>query len=46
LILCLPITRKIRDDEGRESEGENGERTFTSFMHKARWFAISQTIGD
>ncbi len=24
----------------------NGERRFTSFMHKARWFAISQTIGD
>ena len=46
LILCMPITRKVRDDEARESEGENGERTFTSFMHKARWFAISQTIGD
>jgi hypothetical protein len=46
LILCMPITRKVRDDEARESEVENGERTFTSFMHKARWFAISQTIGD
>jgi hypothetical protein len=46
LILCMPITRKVRDEEAPESEGENGERTFTSFMHKARWFAISQTIGD
>src|SRR5207302_7621719 len=48
LILCVPITRKIRDEQGSgdESEGENGERRFTSFMHKARWFAISQTIGD
>ena len=48
LILCMPITRKVRDEQGSgdESEGENGERRFTSFMHKARWFAISQTIGD
>jgi hypothetical protein len=46
LILCMPITRKVRDEEALESEGENGERTLTSFMHKARWFAISQTIGD
>ena len=49
LILCMPITRKVRGDQdsGSEaSEGENGERTFTSFMHKARWFVISQTIGD
>jgi hypothetical protein len=46
LILCMPITRKVRDEEAQQSEGENGERTFTSFMHKARWFAISQTVGD
>jgi hypothetical protein len=45
LILCMPITRKVRN-EAPESEGENGERRFTSFMHKARWFAVSQTIGD
>ena len=43
LILCMPISRKVRDEEAPES---NGERRFTSFMHKARWFAISQTIGD
>src|ERR1700704_1029456 len=46
LILCMPISRKVRDEEAPESSGENGERRFTSFMHKARWFAISQTIGD
>jgi hypothetical protein len=47
LILCMPITRKVRDDQAsNQSESENGERTLTSFMHKARWFTISQTIGD
>ena len=47
LILCMPITRKVRDDqETDQTNGENGERTFTSFMHKARWFVISQTVGD
>ncbi len=46
LILCMPITRKTRDEEAPKNEGENGERTFTSFMHKARWFVISQTVGE
>jgi hypothetical protein len=46
LILCMPISRKVRDEEAPESNSENGERRFTSFMHKARWFAISQTVGD
>jgi hypothetical protein len=47
LILCMPISRKVRDEEA-ESNGDdaNGERTFTSFMHKARWFVISQTVGE
>jgi hypothetical protein len=47
LILCMPITRKARDEEA-ESNGDDakGERTFTSFMHKARWFVISQTVGE
>jgi hypothetical protein len=47
LILCMPITRKARDEEA-ESNGDdaNDERTFTSFIHKARWFVISQTVGD
>src|SRR5260370_362563 len=48
LILCMPIIRKCRDEEADEGERneENGARAFTSFMHKARWFVISQTIGD
>ena len=47
LILCMPITRKARDEEAeRNGDDANGERTFTSFMHKARWFVISQTVGE
>jgi hypothetical protein len=46
LILCMPITRKCSDEAADEGDESNGERTFTSFMHKARWFVISQTIGD
>ena len=47
LILCMPITRKARDEEAeRNGDDANSERTFTSFMHKARWFVISQTVGD
>jgi hypothetical protein len=45
LILCMPFTRKSRDEEGNGDDA-NGERTYTSFMHKARWFVISQTVGD
>src|SRR4026207_535701 len=29
LTLCMPLTRKVRDAAAHESEGENGERTFT-----------------
>src|SRR3989440_11897430 len=43
LILCMPITREARDQAAQESDGENAERRFTSFMHKTRTFAISQT---
>lgn len=47
LTLCMPITRKVRHEEqADQNEGENGERSFTIFMHKARWFVVSQTIGD
>jgi len=27
LILCMPITRKARDEEAQEGEAENSERT-------------------
>jgi hypothetical protein len=39
LTLCMPITRKQRDDESEE------EHTFTSFAYKPRWFVVSQTHG-
>jgi antirestriction factor ArdC-like protein/uncharacterized protein DUF955 len=46
LTLCMPITRKARDEEAQETEGQRGERTFTSFVYKPRWFVVSQTVGD
>jgi antirestriction protein ArdC len=46
LILCMPITRKCRDEESDNSDDADGERTFTAFMHKARWFVIGQTVGE
>lgn len=39
LTLCMPITRKQRDEESEE------EHTFTSFAYKPRWFVLSQTQG-
>jgi len=39
LTLCMPITRKQRDEESEE------EHTFTSFAYKPRWFVLSQTDG-
>ncbi len=39
LTLCMPLTRKRRDDESDD------EQTFTTFVHRARWFALSQTYG-
>jgi antirestriction protein ArdC len=45
LILCMPFTRKCREEENNGDDA-NGERTFTSFMHKARWFVIGQTVGE
>ena len=46
LTLCMPITRRVRDEDSRDNESENHERTFTSFMHKPRWFVLAQTVGD
>ena len=46
LTLCMPITRKVRNDETSESEGDNQEHIFTSFVYKPHWFAVSQTVGD
>lgn len=44
LTLCMPITRKRRIDTGDDES--TGEGTFTSFVYKARWFALAQTEGE
>jgi len=44
LILCMPITRKRKDDETR-ADGADEEKTFTTFVYKARWFVLAQTDG-
>lgn len=47
LLLCMPITRKHRDEEAADNGDESsGEGTFTSFVYKARWFVFSQTEGE
>lgn len=46
LTLCMPIPRKVQNQESEDNETENRERTFTSFMFKPRWFVLSQTVGD
>lgn len=45
LVLCMPITRKRRDEETKDAEG-NEEHSYTSFVYKSRWFVASQTVGD
>jgi antirestriction protein ArdC len=44
LTLCMPITCK-RHGEDSHNEESNSEGTFTTFVHKARWFVLSQTEG-
>ena len=46
LILCMPITRKVRNEETSAGKDEDAERTFTSFAYKPRWFVVSQTAGE
>jgi antirestriction protein ArdC len=46
LTLCMPITRKRRDEESNTNDETNGEHTSTSFVHRARWFVVSQTEGE
>jgi hypothetical protein len=44
LLLCMPITCKRRNEETNEEADVEG--TFTSFVYKARWFALTQTEGE
>ena len=46
LTLCMPITRKRRDEQTDTSDKVNGEAIYTSFIHRARWFVASQTDGQ
>jgi len=47
LVLCMPISCKRHDEDANDNNDEaNRERTYTAFVHKPRWFVISQTIGD
>jgi hypothetical protein len=46
LTLCMPLTRKRRNDESADSDEPREEQTFTTFVHKARWFVVSQTLGN
>jgi N-terminal domain of anti-restriction factor ArdC len=46
LTLCMPLTRKRRNDELDASSEPNEEQTYTTFVHKARWFVVSQTFGN
>jgi N-terminal domain of anti-restriction factor ArdC/IrrE N-terminal-like domain len=46
LVLCMPITRKRRNEEPNKGEVANEEQTYTSFVYKSRWFVVSQTVGD
>lgn len=46
LVLCMPITRKRRNEETNDIDDEQAEHTYTSFVYKPRWFVISQNIGE
>jgi antirestriction protein ArdC len=46
LTLCMPITRKRRDEQSDTSDEANEEATFSCFIHRARWFVASQTEGQ
>ena len=41
LVLCMPVTRKRRDETANDDENE--AKTFTAFVHRANWFVLSQT---
>src|SRR5438876_2004962 len=45
LTLCMPLIRKRRNDESDDSSEQKEEQAFTTFVHKARWFVVSQTHG-
>jgi len=42
----MPLSRKRRDDESAEQSAASEERTYTTFVHTAPWFVVSQTYGS
>jgi hypothetical protein len=42
----MPLTRKRRDDESKDTDRPSEEQTYTTFVHRARWFVVSQTYGS
>jgi hypothetical protein len=46
LILCMPITRKRHAEQSDTNDEADGEHAYTSFVHRARWFVVSQTEGQ
>lgn len=50
LTLCMPVTvkRKATDNTNSSEEGERTSEVevFTRFIYKARWFVLSQTVGE
>jgi len=46
LFLCMPLTRKRRDQESDNNDATGEEHTYTTFVHRARWFVVSQTVGN
>src|SRR5260370_1114555 len=42
----MPLTRKRSDDECKQSDTPSEKQTYTTFVHKARWFVVSQTHGN
>jgi len=42
----MPLTRKRRDDESKDTDTPSEEQTYTTFVHRARWFVVSQTYGS
>lgn len=44
IILCMPITYKRQ--AGEDPGDDNEDKSFTTFVYKARWFVLSQTEGQ
>lgn len=46
ITLCMPITCKARQTDPPDAGQDDGAATFTRFIYRPRWFALSQTDGE